>query len=145
MTTVKLRFVNKDATPKVSLVEATTGCCPDIALWYGAFHAGDDYEVYIDGVKQKLGINGELISPPERRIKWPALTSQQQWALRLLAAGKTTDEEIRCRQVWYVSDVMARLTKRGLVRQTTKGRYELTPAGREQVAYKATVALCTSP
>ena len=58
---VELKFVNYDATPCVTTLPVTLEACRPICEWYGGFHAGDDYLVYIDNVQQKLGINGELL------------------------------------------------------------------------------------
>lgn len=41
-------------------------CHPDsikrIVQWYGAFYTGDDVDLHIDGVKQKLDENLELVT-----------------------------------------------------------------------------------
>ena len=34
-----------------------------VLVWYGAFYAGDDYDVRLNGKKLRLGINGELEVP----------------------------------------------------------------------------------
>jgi hypothetical protein len=62
---VELKFINRDARPRVTELSVARGGCADICLWYGAFHAGDRYSVYINDVQQKLGINGELLSLSE--------------------------------------------------------------------------------
>jgi len=39
-----------------------------IIQWYGAFCAGDFYDVFVDGIKQDLDLNGEIDKPT---IDWP--------------------------------------------------------------------------
>jgi len=56
---VTLTFENRTAGNSVSLRVARAACSP-IMDWYGAYCAGDDYDVLINGRKQTLGINGEL-------------------------------------------------------------------------------------
>lgn len=56
---VTLTFENRTAGNSVSLRVSRTAC-PPIMDWYGAYCAGDDYDVLINGKKQALGINGEL-------------------------------------------------------------------------------------
>lgn len=66
--TVQLTFVNRtagqcrdDPRPYVKEeVRCTRASCPTIMQWYGAFCAGDDYDVLIDGIKQQIDLNGEL-------------------------------------------------------------------------------------
>lgn len=58
---VELKFINRDARPRVTTLMVAREGCADIALWYGGFHAGDRYSVYVNDIQQKLGINGELL------------------------------------------------------------------------------------
>lgn len=65
-TIVTLAFVNRDATgednDEAQTVELRVDreAVPHIMEWYGAFCAGDDYDVLINGVKYETGINGEF-------------------------------------------------------------------------------------
>jgi hypothetical protein len=56
---VILRFLNRTAEEAVKMT-VERSATPHIMAWYGAFCAGDDYDVYIDGEKQQIGINGEF-------------------------------------------------------------------------------------
>lgn len=58
---VELKFVNSDATPKVSLIRCDRANIESIAAWYGSHHAGDRYTVYVDGERVSKDRNGELI------------------------------------------------------------------------------------
>lgn len=59
----ELIFFNRDS-PKGYQTEIII-CHPDsverIIQWYGSYYSGDDVTLYIDGVKQTLGINLELV------------------------------------------------------------------------------------
>jgi hypothetical protein len=57
---VELKFKNRTAPSKHVLLVHPEACDP-IMSWYGAFHAGDDYTVKIDGKKVKVDQNGERI------------------------------------------------------------------------------------
>ena len=57
---VKLKFFNRDADPHVEEMCVERSAVSRIMDWYGAFYAGDDYDVYINNRIQELGINGEL-------------------------------------------------------------------------------------
>lgn len=59
MKNVELRFCNQEVKGDVVL-HCTKDSVPHILDWYGAFYAGDDYAVFINGRAQPLGINGEL-------------------------------------------------------------------------------------
>jgi hypothetical protein len=59
-TIVTLHFANRDATPQVVMLRVERSAASHIMNWYGAYFAGDDYDVFINGTKQDLGINGEL-------------------------------------------------------------------------------------
>ncbi len=61
MKTVKLKFTNPAATPKVMTVNCDIESCADIAAWYGYYHEGDPFSVEIDGKKIKKDQNGELV------------------------------------------------------------------------------------
>lgn len=56
---VTLTFNNRTAEERTDLRVARESV-PPIMDWYGAFYAGDDYDVLLNGRKQHLGINGEL-------------------------------------------------------------------------------------
>ncbi|OCP21951.1 MULTISPECIES: hypothetical protein [unclassified Ensifer] len=62
MSTVKLRFINEDATPKEVAFDVSKDGVAPILSWYGGYHSGDDYVVYVDGVKAAIDLNGELIA-----------------------------------------------------------------------------------
>lgn len=64
MSTVKLRFSNIDARPKEVSFDISKDGVKDVMAWYGAYFAGDRYAVYIDGVKVKKDLNGELVGEP---------------------------------------------------------------------------------
>lgn len=62
---VTLRFENRDAVDdglpaQIIEMRVSRAAVPHIMDWYGAFCAGDDYDVHINGRKQEMGINGEL-------------------------------------------------------------------------------------
>jgi len=57
---VTLKFVNRDASPQVQEMRVERDAVQRIMDWYGAFYAGDDYDVYVNGRRQILGINGEM-------------------------------------------------------------------------------------
>ena len=61
---VELVFFNKDS-PKGYQSEVIQ-CHPDsvvrIVQWYGGYHAGDDVTLHMDGIKQKLDLNLELVT-----------------------------------------------------------------------------------
>ncbi len=59
MRTVLLSFDNRTAPDRHAFHISRDGV-PLVMDWYGAFYAGDDYSVFINGVKQVRGINGEL-------------------------------------------------------------------------------------
>lgn len=59
---IELKFVNSDARPKTVTLQVATNSIAPIMAWYGAFHAGDRYAVYADGVKLAKDHNGELVS-----------------------------------------------------------------------------------
>ena len=56
---VKLKFANRTAEETITLTVDRTAVS-HIMNWYGGYYAGDDYDVFINGTKQSLGINGEL-------------------------------------------------------------------------------------
>lgn len=62
--TVELTFRNRTAgsrrRPREEGVRCVRASCPSIMQWYGSHYAGDDYDVLIDGEKQRLDLNGEL-------------------------------------------------------------------------------------
>jgi hypothetical protein len=59
--TVKLRFVNSDATPKVAEVTCDAQSVPAIMAWYGAYFAGDRYYVEANGARIAKDRNGEPV------------------------------------------------------------------------------------
>jgi hypothetical protein len=61
---VELKFVNSDATPKISTVRCDTASIAAIMAWYGAYFAGDRYAVYADDLKLPKDRNGELVADP---------------------------------------------------------------------------------
>lgn len=56
---VNLRFDNRDADDSVTM-RVERSAVPLIMAWYGAYYAGDDYDVFISNRKKLIGINGEL-------------------------------------------------------------------------------------
>ncbi len=56
---VTIKFDNRTAENSISF-RIERSACAAIMNWYGAYYAGDDYDVRINGRKQILGINGEL-------------------------------------------------------------------------------------
>lgn len=56
-----LTFKNSEARPRVQQVKCDAASVPLIMQWYGAFFAGDEYEVRLDGLKIKIDRNGEPI------------------------------------------------------------------------------------
>lgn len=58
--TVTLSFVNRTSNFGSSQMEVEPGATSDIARWYGGYHAGDDYDVLIDGEIVEKDINGEI-------------------------------------------------------------------------------------
>lgn len=60
---VELKFVNSDASPKVTIIQCNSQSIAPIMAWYGAYYAGDRYAVYADGEKIPKDMNGELITP----------------------------------------------------------------------------------
>jgi hypothetical protein len=69
---VTLRFTNIDAgsngVPDVVTMRIDRGSVPHVMDWYGAFYAGDDYDVRLNGRKLKMGINGEFVAS-KRKVK----------------------------------------------------------------------------
>lgn len=59
---VSLTFDNPDYGDDggVITIRVEKSAVKHIMNWYGAFCGGDDYDVLINGRKQRLGINGEL-------------------------------------------------------------------------------------
>jgi predicted transcriptional regulator len=55
---VTLAFDNRDNGEVISM-RVERAAVRHIMDWYGAFCAGDDYDVFINGRKQAMGINGE--------------------------------------------------------------------------------------
>lgn len=64
MRTVRLEFINYDAG--LDKAEQTTIHCQEfkqVMEWYGAFCAGDDYDVFIDGKPVQVDMNGCYVGP----------------------------------------------------------------------------------
>ncbi len=57
---VELRFENPESETHSIGFHVERAACAAIMEWYGAFCAGDDYRVLINGQAIPLGINGEL-------------------------------------------------------------------------------------
>jgi hypothetical protein len=59
-----LKFINQDAIPRECeiMLADKLGIVP-VMDWYGAYFAGDDYRVMIDGREVPMGINGEFQIP----------------------------------------------------------------------------------
>jgi hypothetical protein len=59
---VTLTFDNRDYGDdgKAITMRVERSAVSHIMDWYGAFCSGDDYDVLINGRKQKMGINGEF-------------------------------------------------------------------------------------
>ncbi len=64
MKTVELKFTNSDATPKVVTIHCDKASCGNIAAWYGAYFAGDRYNISLNGEKLMKDRNGELVGFP---------------------------------------------------------------------------------
>lgn len=59
----ELIFYNRDAPKghRTEIIQCHEDSVKRIVQWYGGFHAGDDVDLHIDGVKQKLDLNLELV------------------------------------------------------------------------------------
>jgi hypothetical protein len=55
---LKLTFVNYDAVDGMTEIECDRVSVIPIMTWYGGYHAGDNYEVIIDGEKILTDHNG---------------------------------------------------------------------------------------
>ena len=61
---VILRFENPETMPTaIELGPLPHRDVPSIMDWYGAYYAGDDYQVFINGTQIPIGINGEYQFP----------------------------------------------------------------------------------
>ena len=60
---VELCFVNRNAVERVVTIKTRKCDVPYIMRWYGAFYAGDDYEVRLNGEPVKKDRDGELKEP----------------------------------------------------------------------------------
>jgi len=58
--TVTLSFVNRTSGSASASMTVEAGAVADIARWYGAYCAGDDYDVLVDGDAIDRDINGEI-------------------------------------------------------------------------------------
>lgn len=59
--TVKIEIKNNDACQTHWVMQVDAASVEQIVEWYGAFYAGDDYTVTLDGVLQTLDHNGEIV------------------------------------------------------------------------------------
>lgn len=61
----ELVFFNRDlpAGHRSEIIQCHPNSVKRIVKWYGAFYSGDRVELHIDGVKQKLDENLELVDP----------------------------------------------------------------------------------
>lgn len=64
--TVRLSFQNR-TSGTTDAFDIERGACEAVARWYGAYHAGDDYSVEIDGENIPIDINGD-IAPRRNQI-----------------------------------------------------------------------------
>lgn len=53
-----LMFQNYDAIPSRTVIECSKQSVKPIMEWYGSHHAGDDYDVYINGNPVRTDRNG---------------------------------------------------------------------------------------
>jgi len=58
--TVVLSFVNRTSGLASASMTVEAGATADIARWYGAYCADDDYDVLVDGETVDKDINGEI-------------------------------------------------------------------------------------
>lgn len=63
MTTIELMFFNHDATPPEVKLHVSRESVAPIMAWYGAYYAGDRYNVFVDGKRVEKDRNGELVKP----------------------------------------------------------------------------------
>lgn len=57
---VEMRFDNPESELHSVAIQIERKDCAAVMDWYGAYCAGDDYRVYINGEEAPLGVNGEL-------------------------------------------------------------------------------------
>lgn len=65
---ITIYFENKSAKKKTTMIKCDHASLDDICMWYAAYHAGDNYEVYAGGHKRVLDGSGVIIgftSPPD--------------------------------------------------------------------------------
>ncbi|MFZ3482027.1 hypothetical protein [Sphingomonas sp. 3-13AW] len=58
--TVTLSFVNRTSGAASASMTVEAGATADIARWYGAYCAGDDYDVFVDGDVVDKDVNGAI-------------------------------------------------------------------------------------
>lgn len=63
---VLLSFNNRTAKG-VTILSVGREDCEPIARWYGAYHAGDDYEITINGISIEKDIDGAIATDPHYR------------------------------------------------------------------------------
>ena len=61
MTIRQLLFKNREATPDEVVLQVSPESIRPIMAWYGGYHAGDTYAVFVDGVEVGMDVNGELV------------------------------------------------------------------------------------
>jgi len=59
----ELMFFNYDATPQEVRMHVAPDAIPNIMAWYGAYFAGDRYNVFVDGRRVEKDQNGERVTP----------------------------------------------------------------------------------
>jgi len=59
----RLVFHNRESRPLNVVVETTAESAPLIMAWYGAYFAGDTYDVTFDGRNVRMDHNGEPTEP----------------------------------------------------------------------------------
>lgn len=57
----ELKFVNSDATPKISVLHVSPDSIRSVMAWYGSYYAGDRYAVFLDGENVRKDANGEML------------------------------------------------------------------------------------
>ncbi len=63
MDTVEIMFFNYDATPREAKFLISRDGIDLVRAWYGAYYAGDRYNVFVNGKRVEKDQNGERVSP----------------------------------------------------------------------------------
>lgn len=58
---VTLEFFNKNAARKVVMIRCDVPSLDNICEWYASHHAGDKYDVYVNGYKRLLDDYGLIV------------------------------------------------------------------------------------